>query len=132
MNIYTNIPIIQAIESVISILNKYRNTSQMPANKSICELLELVLRCNNFQFNGENYVQIGGTAMGTKVAPSLANILMADFEEKFVSNYHLKLLLYKRFIDNTVMIWPHSRELLNEFISHLNQCHESITFTAEI
>ena len=77
---------------------------QMPSNESICELLELVLTCNNFQFNGENYVQIGGTAMGTKVAPSLANIFMADFEDKFVSNYHLKPLLYKKIIDDIVMI----------------------------
>ncbi len=104
----------------------------MPTNESICDLLELVLQCNNFQFNGENYVRKGGTAICTKVAPSPANIFMADFEDKFVSNYHLKLFLYKWFIDDVVMIWPRGRESLNKFIGHLNQCHESIKFTAEI
>ena len=70
--------------------------------------------------------------MGTKVAPSLANIFMSDFEEKFIKSYHLKPLLYKRFIDDIVMIWPHGRESLDEFIKHINQCHETIKFTADI
>ena len=36
---------------------------------------------NKFQFNRENYLQIGGTAMGTRVAPFYANIFMPNLEE---------------------------------------------------
>ena len=46
---------------------------------SLVELLAQVLSLNNFQFDGQNYLQVGGTAMGTRVAPSYANIFMNDF-----------------------------------------------------
>ena len=37
---------------------------------------------NNFQFNNNHYLPISGTAIGTRVAPSCANIFMSDFEDK--------------------------------------------------
>ncbi len=70
--------------------------------------------------------------MGTKVAPSLANIFMADFEEKYVYSYPDQPLLWRRFIDACVMVWCPGREKLDEFINHLNSCHPTIKFTAEI
>ena len=42
-----------------------------PFNVFLIELPELLLGLNNFQFNGDNYLQIGGTAMGTKVLASI-------------------------------------------------------------
>jgi len=39
----------------------------------------MVLKMNDFQFKGVNFLQVGGTAMGTKVAPSYAVNFMGDF-----------------------------------------------------
>jgi hypothetical protein len=39
-------------------------------------MITMVLKKNNFTFNGDHYLQINGTAMGTKMAPSYANIFM--------------------------------------------------------
>ena len=36
------------------------------------EMLSLILNESSFQFNGENYLQTHGTAMGTKMAVSFA------------------------------------------------------------
>ena len=33
----------------------------------------MILTMNNFTFNQQHYLQIHGTAMGTKMAPSFAN-----------------------------------------------------------
>ena len=104
---------------------------QNPTNISICELLRLVLTCNNFQFNNEHYLQVGGTAMGTKVAPSFANIFMGWFEDTFVYTYKTQPLLWKTYIDDIFMIWPHGHESLDEFVTYLNQTHKTIKFTAE-
>ena len=57
----------------------------------------MVLSMNNFTFNGDHYIQVGGTAMGTKVAPGFANCFMGDFEEQFVYPYRLQPLKYLRF-----------------------------------
>ena len=46
------------------------------ARSVIFKLINLVLTKNNFQFNNENYLQVLGTAMGTKMAPSYASLCM--------------------------------------------------------
>ena len=35
-------------------------------------MLRLILKENSFQFNGKNYLEIHGTAMGTKMAVAFA------------------------------------------------------------
>ena len=66
-----------------------------------CDLLKLVLTWNNFQFDDKHYLQIGGTAIGTKLAPSFANIFMGWFEDKFIYPHHKLPLLWKQYIDDT-------------------------------
>ena len=85
-SLYTNIPNLEGILAVAALLLSHRSPLVVPKNSSLIDLLELVLTLNNFQFNGENYLQIGGTVMGTKVAPSFANIFMSDFEDKHVQS----------------------------------------------
>jgi hypothetical protein len=48
------------------------------------EMLTLVLKNNHFTFDGNYYLQINGTAMGTKMTPSYANIFMGDLEERLL------------------------------------------------
>ena len=69
--------------------------------------------------------------MGTKVAPSLANIFMADFEERFVYRNAGKILLWKRFIDDVVCITEGGTAYLDELFDFLNTCHPTIKFTKE-
>ena len=66
--------------------------------------LALVFKKNNFQFNGINYLQKVGTAMGTKVAHSFAITYMGDFEEKHVYTYKDQLLMYLRYINDIFII----------------------------
>ena len=116
----TNIPNSEGIEAVAKFLYRNRTSSENPTNTSICKLLELVLTTNNFEFDNKEYLQVGGTAMGTKLAPSFANLFMGDFEEKFVYSYHLQPFLRKRFIDDIFIIWTYGEKELIKFIEYLN------------
>ena len=49
----------------------------------------------NFSFNGDHYLQTGGTAMGTSLAPNYANLFMDRFETKALDGYPLKPLTWK-------------------------------------
>jgi len=40
----------------------------------ILSLPETTLRCNDFEFNGQFYLQVCGIAMGRKYSPAAANI----------------------------------------------------------
>ena len=131
-SLYTNIPNEEALTVAYQTLRDNRNDAlEALSNKDLTYLLKLVLTCNNFEFNGQNYLQIQGVAMGTKVAPTIANLVMGHFEQQFVYTYPLQPSLWLRFIDDNFMIWPHGPAALEDFIKHLNSVHPSLKFTFE-
>ena len=133
-SLYTNIPNEEGRRAMAYWLSRYRPQKTIPnlqpSNPSLLTLLRMVLELNNFQFNGQNYLQIGGTAMGTRVAPTFANLFMGYFEEKHVYTYKVQPTLWVRFIDDIFLVWPHGMEELKSFITYLNLVHDTIKFTA--
>ena len=69
---------------------------------------------NNFEFENNHYLQLHGTAMGTKMAPAYANLFMGDLEQKILAQSLPKPLVWWRNIDDVFMIWPHGEEKLND------------------
>ena len=49
------------------------------------DFTELVLKNNNFEFDDKHYVQKLGRAIGTRMAPSYANIFMDRLERQLIS-----------------------------------------------
>ena len=56
--------------------------------KTTTWLLDKVLKLNNFAFNNHNFIQVTGTAMGTRAAPNDANVYMGRLEDRFVYRTH--------------------------------------------
>ena len=131
-SLYTNIPNIEGISSCEMLLERERPQATHPTNKSLIDLLTQVLTMNNFDFNESHYLQVGGTAMGTRVAPCYANTFMGWFEDTYVYTYHTAPALWKRYIDDIFVIWTHSELELETFVGHLNQCMPSIKFETDI
>ena len=90
ISLYTNIPHNEGIQSIKEILAIHKTPDNLPHDSCIIELLEVVLTQSHFDFNGKHYYQVSGTAMGTKLAPSYANLFMTKFEEKYVYTYPLQ------------------------------------------
>ena len=130
-SLYTQIPHEEGLKAAHDALNNKRLPNQNPKNKSIIELMKLVLTCNNFQFNKTNYLQLQGTAMGTRMAPSYATIYLSALEDKILDAYPLKPTVWKRFLDDIYFEWNHGEEELKKWLVHLNQFHEKIKFTCE-
>ena len=49
-----------------------RTRPEQPIPEVLTELIDIVLKNNEFEFNNNYYLQIQGTAMGTKMAPAYA------------------------------------------------------------
>jgi hypothetical protein len=131
--LYLNIPHDEGIKAVLNRLynnNPLSDEVTIPPN-TMSDLLKIVLTRNYFQFADKMYHQIQGTAMGTKMAPAYANLFMAELEENILANSTTKPLLWKRFIDDILCIWPDSAESLRSFLHYLNSVHPSIKFTHE-
>ena len=129
-SLYTNIPNQEGITAVADQLRK--DPTKTSISTYILDLLKLVLHNMYFEFNGDYFLQTGGTAMATALGPNYANIFMDKFETRALNNYPLKPLLWKRFIDDIFMVWTHGEEQLNKFVEYLNGIHQTIKFTHEI
>ena len=92
---------------------------------------ELVLKSNNFEFNGKHYLQKRGTAIGTRMAPSYANIFMDRLERRLIQNAEVKPHIWWRYINDIFIVWMEGEEKLKEFIDYLNNAHDTIKFTCK-
>ncbi len=114
----------------------------MPTNPPICkqhrtkqmlrEMLLLILKENTFQFAGRNFRQIRGAAMGTPVAPTLANLFMGKLEANALNSWPgTQPLIWLRYIDDILMLFDDSVEELQKLLQHLNSQLSTVKFTAE-
>ena len=75
-SLYSNIPQEEEIQTVCKgYALFYQNKSPIPT-PLLLQALRLILQENSFEFNGKNYLQSHGTAMGIKMAVSFANIFI--------------------------------------------------------
>ena len=128
-SLHTNTPHNDGINSLNSILNKA--DYDLNLINYIKRATECILKNNNFIFDDKHYLQLTGTAMGTRMSPKYANIFMADFETQLMSATSHTPLKYFRFIDDIFMIWTAGLENLEKFIETANNRHPSIKFTHE-
>ena len=128
--LYTNIPHTDGTDACREYLDK--RPDKTTSTSFICNLISLILTMNNFIFNGLNYLQVNGTAMGTCMAPNYANIFMGKLETNFLNTYPIKPLLWLRYIDDIFILWNHGKNTLIDFISAANALHPSIKFTFDI
>ena len=106
----TNIPKHEGILAIAAQLRKDRTKDKF--TPYILQLLKLVLHSMNFTFNEEHYLQVGGTVMGTALAPNYANLFMDRFETGALKNWAKQPLIWLRFIDDIFMIWNHGEQEL--------------------
>ena len=128
--LYTNIPHKDGIKRVLRFMEQHQATQTELT--LVRYLLKLILRMNYFEFNNQTYLQVSGTAMGTRCAPNYAIIFMGDLEQEFLDKCEKKPRVWYRFIDDIFMIWNHSRQDLDTFLEELNKHHSTIKFTIDI
>ena len=81
-SLYTTIPRDEGVAACEEALNT--RELLIPPTADLCRLIKLILSTNSFTFNEEYYLQVYGTAMGTRMAPSYANLFMGKLEQQFL------------------------------------------------
>ena len=97
-SLYTNIPHQEGIEACTEALNT-RIIQQSPT-EDLAELINQILTKNNFEFGDQHFLQVHGTAMGTRMAPSYANIFMGKLEQQLLARTRKKPAIWWRYIDD--------------------------------
>ena len=95
-SLYTNIPHDEGIEACRLFLET--RPLLHPPTVYLTKMMELILKQNNFTFNNEHYLQVNGMAVGTRMAPSYANLFMASVEVQLLSWITDKPLIWWRYL----------------------------------
>lgn len=143
VSLYTNIPNDLGIKAINYWIEQFPSVLDNRFTKEfILTSTKFVLNKNTFQFNNRNYIQISGTAMGTKMAPTYATLTMGFLEEQIL---YPKLLdkygediskeiisCWLRFLDDCFILWNPNYGNIADFYDLLQNLHEQIKFTMDI
>ena len=65
-----------------------QRTVKEPSTDTLLRLAELVLMLNCFTFSGEIFKQVNGVALGTKMGPNYANLLVGYVETQIFNQFN--------------------------------------------
>jgi hypothetical protein len=138
VSLYTNIQIDDCIKRIIKVYidknpldikNKDSIKTRNLTVKLLKEGLNTILKENYFITpEGVIYHQKIGLAMGTPIAPLLANIYMYSIETEYMKKLNIKPLLYNRYIDDIIMILDNNHNP-TDFLYGITNDIPSLKFT---
>ena len=139
ISLYTSIPHELGLKAIEHFLDNFPTTLQRPFSKEfILKAISIVLKENTFKFDGKNYKQVQGTAMGTKMAPTYATLVMGFLEKQLYQRIEEKygeatktefIKNFKRFLDDCFIFWQKSRAEVEILFNMLNNINPKIQFT---
>ena len=95
----------------------------------IVSLLEFCLGATYLSYRGEMFQQVFGTAMGSPVSVTVANLVMEDVEQTALTFSTIQPPFWKRYVDDTFTALPQKQ--IQRFHNHLNSNEPTIQFTIE-
>jgi len=127
-SLFTNIPLLEAIELAVDYI-----LSGIPNTKLSKDSLRVVSCCHCpdtfFYSKGSNYDQIDGVAMGSTLAPVLANLFMGHHERIWLQQYDGPAIsFYRRYVNDIFCLFNNEKDTL-EFFHYVNEKHPNIRFT---
>jgi uncharacterized protein (UPF0305 family) len=139
VGLFTNIPTDLGMKAVKHFIEKSRDLIEGTFSSNfILDALKFILDNNTFDFNGKHMRQIKGCAMGSKVSPTYATLVVAYLEEILFNNMKDNSVdisadyfktNWKRYLDDCFLIWTNNDDSVKKFHSILNNLDPSIQFT---
>ncbi len=123
--LYPSIPLREAFSITANLVKINHKNIASP----LIMMLHWVLFSNTFKYNNKSYLQLNGVATGSPVAPSVANLFMAHLENDVLDRWRDKLILYKRYIDDIIIIFKGTVEEVEECKHSFNNMHSKIKLT---
>ena len=140
-SLYTNINHELGVKAMEYWINKHpRSLNSRFSKEFIIDSILLILTNNTFTFDDRIFLQKKGTAMGTKMAPSYATLVLGYLENELYSQVfnkmgeeigHYVYSNWRRFLDDCYINWPYGEDKLKELHDILNSLDGSIQLTAE-
>ena len=112
-SLFTNIPFQETTDIATNLIFN-NNPNLNIARKELKKLSVFATSQTHFTFCSKFYNQIDGVAMGSPLAPVLADIFMGFQESKLFNEYNLnKPKFYLRYVDDILAAFDHEQDSLN-------------------
>ena len=129
-SLFTNVPLEKAIDIILRRIYHDKEINISITKKGMIDLLLLCTKNVHFTFVGKIYIKIDGFAMGSPLAPVLADIFMVELERIVVPTLPTHLRFWRRYVDDTICFVKIGS--IEYILSGINNFHEKIQFTYEI
>ena len=134
---YTNMNIDNLEETVINALESIDTqeyTLKIPNKKDLTAFVKLILRNNEFEFNGQLYKQIIGAPMGGIFSPTCTDlhlsVLLINILDKFQWRENIKL--HCQYRDDGFMVFTGTLKQVEDFFNIANKIDPLLKFTFEV
>ena len=130
ISLFTNIPLSETINIAVETL-LIEKPEWIISRNNLKKLFTYATSGTHFLFNGDVFEQVDGVAMGSPLAPILANLFLGHHEGKWLDEYTgKKPRYYKRYVDDVISVFDEEHEAI-AFLNYLNTKHKNIKFTME-
>ncbi|XP_067144929.1 uncharacterized protein [Centruroides vittatus] len=99
-------------------------------HKQVLEMAHMLCYNLFFMFNGAVYTQKRGVPMGSPVAGDLCEMVIRQLEQKVLPHYLPDILLYKRYIDDIIILWRNIPDV-SAFVEAVNDNPYGLTVELE-
>ncbi|CAC5423710.1 unnamed protein product [Mytilus coruscus] len=89
-------------------------------------MMDLVIKNNNFSFNGQHFLQTEETAIGSHLGMNYACTYLRHLEENLFQNSNLHPYSYWGYVDDILGIWEHGLDELKTNHELSNNLHPRI------
>ena len=128
--LFTNVPSEEALQATRRAIENI-SEEELPLNKDdYIKLISLCIGYNCFTFEGKEYVQHRGLAMGSPLSAVMASLFMENLEEDKLIPIMGRGSNWFRYVDDIIVVVPEKTNLENKR-RRLNMVHERIQFTLE-
>ena len=129
-SLFTNVPLEECIDLAVKYISE-GNPDLKLTPSDLKRLFSFATAETHFLFKGSFYDQNDGVAMGSPLAPVLANLFLGHHEKIWLEQYQgPEVLFYRRYVDDTFCLF-HSEQDAITFFDYINSQHPNIRFTME-
>jgi len=128
--LFTNVPVDGALKAIKRVINTLDEASLPLPKAQYLDLVALCMTFGCFSFNGKEYVQHSGLAMGSPLSPVAACLYMEVLEDEQFKQIMGSGSIWMRYVDDVLVVIPKDTDL-DEKLTMLNAVNENVQFTIE-
>ena len=129
-SLYTNVPVDAALNAIRAVVQSMDERALPIPKAAYLDAVRLCMHFNAFTFQGEEYSQHSGLAMGSPLSPVAACLFMETLEEEHFKEIMGTKTTWMRYVDDILLVIPENMNLESK-LQELNAVHPNIQFSAE-